>query len=162
SSAAGPATMNWQLLPPVGAAMLDRLTRLDLLSHADRATFLEERLDRLREDNTEEPLGHALIQAGLLTQSQLARVRLATNPKLATGTYRLLAESGRGGMGTVYRAEHRLMKRKVAVKVLPLDDDCPVIVRQRFCAEMQVLADLSHPNVVLALDASELPAQGEH
>ena len=60
----------------------------------------------------------------------------------------MLEELGKGGMGVVYLAEHRLMQRRVAVKVLPVEDDCPAAVRQRFFAEMRVLAELSHPNIV--------------
>src|SRR5205807_2427767 len=75
-------------------------------------------------------------------------------------SYRVLEMLGQGGMGTVYLAEHRLMKRRVAIKVVPQDDGCPPVVRERFYAEMRVLAELSHPHVVMALDAGELPAEG--
>ena len=63
-------------------------------------------------------------------------------------------------MGLVYLAEHRLMRRRVAVKVLPVDDDCHVSLRQRFYAEMRVLAELNHPNIVQAFDAGDIPAPG--
>ena len=63
-------------------------------------------------------------------------------------------------MGVVFLAEHYLMKRRVAVKILPVDEDCPVDLLERFYGEIRVLADLHHPNIVMALDAGELPAAG--
>lgn len=145
------------LLPPAAAAFLDRLTELGLLDPADRESFLAERLDRLREYTSDQRIGHALVQLGLLTPYQLQRALLADTHGLVLGNYRVLEEIGKGGMGTVFRAEHRLLRRQVAVKVLPVGDDTPAAIRQRFFAEMRVLADLSHPNVVLAFDAGELP-----
>jgi response regulator RpfG family c-di-GMP phosphodiesterase len=52
------------------------------------------------------------------------------------------------------------MHRRVAVKVLPIDDDCPLAVRQRFYGEMRLLAELNHPNIVLAFDAGEIEPAG--
>ena len=43
---------------------------------------------------------------------------------------------------------------------MPVDDECPVNVRQRFFGEMRALAELQHPNVVTAFDAGELVAPG--
>jgi serine/threonine protein kinase len=59
-------------------------------------------------------------------------------------------------MGTVFRGEHMFMKRLVAVKVLPVDEDCPNEQLARFYSEMRVLAELRHPNIVMAYDAGEL------
>ena len=74
--------------------------------------------------------------------------------------YEILGELGRGGMGVVYLAEHRLLKRRVAIKVVSVDEEIRSSIRHRFYAEMRVLAELSHPNVVFALDAGEVPATG--
>jgi response regulator RpfG family c-di-GMP phosphodiesterase/tRNA A-37 threonylcarbamoyl transferase component Bud32 len=76
------------------------------------------------------------------------------------GNYRVLRNLGSGGMGVVFLAEHYLMRRRVAVKVLPIDEDCPASIRERFYAEMRVLAELQHENIVLAIDAGETPAPG--
>jgi response regulator RpfG family c-di-GMP phosphodiesterase/serine/threonine protein kinase len=131
-----------------------------LVEHSSAAAFLEPRADRLDEYTTEERLGHALIQAGLLTTYQLDRVLSGNGHGLVLGSYRVLETLGSGGMGLVYLAEHTLLKRRVAVKLLPVDDECPAPVRQRFGAEMRVLADLHHPNIVLAFDAGEVDPPG--
>ncbi|MEI5672673.1 MULTISPECIES: serine/threonine-protein kinase [unclassified Nocardioides] len=65
---------------------------------------------------------------------------------------------GRGGSADVYAAEDRLLHRPVAVKVLRDSPDTEAD-RARFAAEARVLARLSHPGLVLLLDAG---TQGEH
>ena len=67
--------------------------------------------------------------------------------------YELVALLGSGGMADVYRARDRVLHRDVAVKVLRESPDTPAD-RARFAAEARVLAGLSHPGLVLLLDAS--------
>ncbi len=63
-------------------------------------------------------------------------------------------------MGVVFLAEHYLMKRRVAIKVLPVDDSCAQTLLDRFYSEILVLAELHHPNIVMAYDAGELLPSG--
>jgi response regulator RpfG family c-di-GMP phosphodiesterase len=149
-------------LPAAAAAFLELALSSGVIDTEQRDVFLADRADRLREYNTEERIGQALIQAGLLNNYQYERLVTGATHGLALGNYLVLDEVGRGGMGVVYKAEHRLMRRNVAVKVLPLVDDCPAAIRQRFFGEMRVLAELSHPNVVLALDAGQVPGRGHN
>ena len=69
--------------------------------------------------------------------------------------YRIVRVLGAGGMGTVFQAEHRIMDRPVALKVInrELTND-PEIV-QRFRQEVRAAAKLSHPNIVTAHDAEQ-------
>src|SRR6185295_3637604 len=62
---------------------------------------------------------------------------------------------GAGGMGQVFKAEHRRMKRVVAIKMLPpaMTKDAAAI--KRFQREVEAAAKLSHPNIVAAHDADE-------
>jgi serine/threonine protein kinase len=72
---------------------------------------------------------------------------------LVLGDYVLLARIGAGGMGEVFKAQHRHMKRLVAVKLLPAavtEDESSV---KRFQREVQAAARLSHRNIVHANDA---------
>jgi hypothetical protein len=74
--------------------------------------------------------------------------------------YRVLGPLGAGGMGVVFKAEHRLMDRVIALKVLQRHlTDRPAAV-ERFRQEVKAAARLSHPNVVAAYDADE--AAGTH
>ncbi|MCI0340793.1 MAG: protein kinase [Planctomycetales bacterium] len=81
------------------------------------------------------------------------------------GAYETLAELGRGGFGTVYRARHVETGREVALKVLgsgaggPGPDDL-----KRFRREVEAARALDHPGIVKVLDWSgaEGPATSEH
>ncbi|MCL4202843.1 MAG: serine/threonine protein kinase [Pirellulaceae bacterium] len=69
--------------------------------------------------------------------------------------YEILALIGRGGMGDVYKAQHRVMNRPVALKVIR-----PELVRsdaavKRFQREVQAAARLHHANIVTAHDAEQ-------
>ena len=101
-------------------------------------------------------LGAALVQSGLLTEYQLSRVQAGTLHGLVLGPYRVLDRLGGGSVGVVFLGEHILLRRKAAIKVVPVDDGFPPAVLQRFYAEMRVLAELRHPHVVLAYDAGRL------
>src|SRR5262249_26297230 len=69
--------------------------------------------------------------------------------------YRILSVLGAGGMGVVYKAEHQLMERPVALKVISsrLMGD-PAMV-ERFRREVRSAARLFHPNIVTAYDAEQ-------
>src|SRR5207248_3577981 len=73
---------------------------------------------------------------------------------LALGPYLLLDRLGEGGMGVVYKARHRKLAQVVAVKVLR-GEHLPADAARRFLREIRASARLSHPNVVLTLDADE-------
>ena len=73
---------------------------------------------------------------------------------LTLGSYVILDEIGSGGMGRVYKAQHRRMKRTVALKVLSEALRSPRAV-QRFQREVEAAAKLNHPNIVAAYDADE-------
>jgi serine/threonine protein kinase len=76
---------------------------------------------------------------------------LADHPR-----YRVLELLGSGGMGRVYKAEHRLMERLVALKVINRNImDNPAAV-ERFRREVKTAARLSHPNIVTAFDAEQV------
>jgi len=147
-------------LPPEARDYLEHLLEIRLLAADEVEEFLRERSDFLYEYRTAERLGQALLQGGFLTRYQLDSLRLGQGPNLVLGNYRILQTLANGGMGSVYLAEHGLMKRRVAMKVLQADEDCPASVRQRFYAEMRVLAELNHQHIVLALDAGEVAPLG--
>jgi tRNA A-37 threonylcarbamoyl transferase component Bud32 len=88
-------------------------------------------------------------------QSQPAKGFVAP-PELANHPrYRLLEILGQGGMGTVYKAEHRLMNRLVAIKVVRDRLFEKPAVRERFLRELQTAGKLAHPNLVAAHDAEQ-------
>src|SRR5262249_38733837 len=72
--------------------------------------------------------------------------------------YKITRFVGGGGMGLVFQAEHRMMDRPVALKVVhPKYLAHPASV-ERFRREVQAAARLHHPNIVAAFDADEAGA----
>ncbi len=67
--------------------------------------------------------------------------------------YRVIGLLGRGGMGTVYRAEHRIMQRPVALKVINQRLMTDRRALERFGREVKAAASLIHPNIATAHDA---------
>lgn len=71
------------------------------------------------------------------------------------GNYTILAPLGQGGMARVYRARQENLDREVAVKVLPPWYAADGSFVERFKLEAQLVARLSHPNIVTIHDFSE-------
>jgi serine/threonine protein kinase len=100
-------------------------------------------------------LARHLIETGLLTEFQARAIREAKFDELLIGNYEVLDRLGAGGMGTVFKARHRRMKRIVALKVLARNvAETPTFV-QRFQREVETVASLSDPHIVMAFDADE-------
>jgi serine/threonine protein kinase/DNA-binding response OmpR family regulator len=78
--------------------------------------------------------------------------------ELRIGNYDVLDRLGAGGMGAVFKARHRRMKRIVALKVLSRTMAQDATFLQRFQREVETIARLSHPNIVMAFDADEAEA----
>ena len=71
------------------------------------------------------------------------------------GQYRIVRTLGRGGMGEVYEAEHQVLRRRYALKLLPADLMKGSNALQRFQREAQVMANLEHPGIVRVDDFGE-------
>ena len=76
------------------------------------------------------------------------------------GRYVIDEEIGRGGMATVYRARDVRHNRKVAVKVLRYDIGA-ALGPERFLSEIEVTANLQHPNLLPLFDSGEVQVTHE-
>lgn len=99
-------------------------------------------------------LADQLVRADHLTRFQVAMIQQGKGRSLTLGHYEIRGVIGAGGMGHVYLARHRHLKRLAALKVLP-----PSVTRDpravaRFQREAQAASQLTHPNIVSAFDAS--------
>jgi serine/threonine protein kinase len=100
-------------------------------------------------------LAQELLARKLLTRFQLVALGQGKVSTLRIGNYDILDRLGAGGMGTVFKARHRRMKRVVALKVLSAAfSENPLYVK-RFQREVETIASLGHPNIVMAYDADE-------
>ncbi len=97
-------------------------------------------------------LAESLVRQELVTDWQ-AKKLLAGKRQFVMGNYKLLDLLGRGGMGTVYLAEHVGLRRQVALKVMSRRYLKNPVATSRFVSEIRLVADLDHPNIVQALDA---------
>ena len=87
-------------------------------------------------------------------QSARAEAKRATQEARELGSYRLLKCLGKGGMGEVWRAEHRLLAREAAIKLIRLDSGAPSTseAQERFRREAQTLAQLRSRNTIELFD----------
>jgi serine/threonine protein kinase/DNA-binding response OmpR family regulator len=101
-------------------------------------------------------LGSWLVDQGILTPYQVRAITGRRLGDLRIGNYDVLDRVGAGGMGTVFKARHARMKRIVALKLMSrkLAEEDDTFVR-RFQREVETIARLSHPNIVMAFDAGE-------
>ena len=96
-----------------------------------------------------------LVARQLLTRWQADKLLQGRNKGFHLGKYRLLSHLGTGGMSAVYLAEHRLMRRRVAIKVLPKASARGASHLERFHKEAQAVAALDHRNIVRAYDVDQ-------
>jgi len=97
-----------------------------------------------------------LVDLGLLTDHQAARISAGTTFGLILGNYRVLNRLGAGGMGVVFEAEHIHMRRRVAVKVFSIAGDDISLPLKRFFNEIRTISQLKHPNIIGAFDAGNV------
>lgn len=119
-----------------------------------------DRLQRLIADYTTQggtpddspKLAEFLVAQGVITRWQSEKLLQGKHKGYFLGKYRLLSLLGKGGMSSVYLAEHVLMRRRCALKVLPTKRVNDSSYLARFHREAQAVASLDHPNIVRAYD----------
>ena len=138
--------------PPAAAPPLTLDAAADLVRKS-RLVPEDRLVEALQESGDGTALLHRLTAAGLLTAFQARHIGRGKWKGFLLGThYRLLEPLGKGGMGTVFLAEHSAMRRKVAVKVLAAELAADSIALARFTREARAAARLVHPNVVHTID----------
>lgn len=102
-----------------------------------------------------EQFARDLVKRKKLTAYQATQLYSGRGKSLLLGNYVLLDKIGQGGMGLVFKAQHRRMKRIVALKVLSPSVTKNKNLVARFQREVQAAARLEHPHIVHAFDADE-------
>ncbi|MCA9052536.1 MAG: DUF1080 domain-containing protein [Planctomycetaceae bacterium] len=133
---------------------VDQLAGSSLMSRQDIAAVVDGLPAAERPQNAEQ-LARLLVHRKRLTAFQAQQCFSGKGKSLVLGNYVLLDKLGQGGMGMVLKAQHKRMKRIVALKVLaPNVSKDPALVA-RFHREVEAAAKLTHPNIVAAYDADE-------
>ena len=114
-------------LPESGSSrLLRRLLDAGVIPAEDFDALEASQRQGLDRESADDRLLDALLAAKLLTDHQAAHVKTGRLHGLLLGNYRVLDRIGAGGMGVVYRGEHRQLRTPVAIKALhPTPDQSP-------------------------------------
>jgi WD40 repeat protein/tRNA A-37 threonylcarbamoyl transferase component Bud32 len=143
-----------------GDTLVDLLRRVHARTGRGADTFVETTA------HVETPVPSAAIDESIPLASAVApstpaesdcpEVPDSTPPELARQErYRVVQLLGAGGMGAVYEAEHLVMERSVALKVIRRAYTAKADALERFRREVRTAARLSHPNIVTTYDAED-------
>jgi HD-GYP domain-containing protein (c-di-GMP phosphodiesterase class II)/tRNA A-37 threonylcarbamoyl transferase component Bud32 len=145
-------------IPKATTTLLTELVELGVLTPQARTEFLRVVGNRIGQLATRELTGDALVGLKFLTQFQLSRVLSGQGATLRIGHYLVRERLESGSASVVFLGDHPLLKRRVAIKVVTVEDGTPVELVDRFFGEARMLAALNHPNVVTLHDAGEVVA----
>jgi eukaryotic-like serine/threonine-protein kinase len=138
--------------------LLKSLVDSEILAPDYVQSLNEQLLSAAKPQNINE-LIKSIIRSGRLTPFQGAQIAAGRSKSLVLGDYTIVDKIGSGGMGQVFKAIHRRMKRTVAIKILApaaLKDQQAI---RRFQQEVEAAAKLLHPNIVAAFDAGRANGQ---
>ena len=93
-----------------------------------------------------------MVKREILTAWQADMLLQGKHRGFRLGPYRILRPLGQGGMSKVFLAEHEMMHRRCAIKVLPSKYQEDADLLNRFHLEARAIAALDHPNIVRAYD----------
>ncbi|WP_434479619.1 serine/threonine-protein kinase [Gemmatimonas sp.] len=94
----------------------------------------------------------AFTTMALFGANRIDRATAVARDALRLGQYVLVERLGAGGMGEVHRAEHRLLRRPCAIKLIRPEHAGNADVLRRFEREVQTTATLTHPNTIAIYD----------
>jgi tRNA A-37 threonylcarbamoyl transferase component Bud32 len=108
----------------------------------------------LRDHEAQQPKSEAPIQPKM---TQVVKTVVKKLPKL--GRYEILEQIGRGAMGIVYKGKDPILNRLTAIKTIRFSDEFDEenvdVIKAQFYREAEVVARLSHPNIVTIYDVGE-------
>lgn len=133
--------------------LIELIERSELVSSELLTSFLADRSEAGNSIPDEpEPLAEDLVKAKILSDWQMEQILKGKYRGFRLGKYALQNHIGTGGMSTVYLSEHPIMRRPVAIKVLPKSRVSKSSYLERFELEARAVATMDHPNIVRAYD----------
>ena len=94
-------------------------------------------------------LSHLAIVLATAGSTVIYGLRSQVNVAAQLGQYKLERVISKGGMGTVYRANHTLLRRETAIKLMQVTNTETL---EHFEQEVQAMSELTHPNTVVVYD----------
>ena len=157
---AGPGVGPWKgesmAAPTTTGELMDLVRKCGLVEGPRIDDFAERRKVAQAPATETIRLAQALVVDGLLTKYQAEQLLMGRwRNFVIAGKYKLLERLGKGGMAMVFLCEHQVMKRLVALKILPQGHGEDRELLGRFHREARALSQLRHPNIVGAYDVDE-------
>ena len=135
--------------------LLELVQKSGVAEEARLKTYMKKLAEQKAAPTEPGKLAGLLVRDGVLTYFQAEQLLQGKWKRFSVGKYKVLEKLGSGGMGQVFLCEHKLMRRRVAVKILPTakaDDEASL---QRFYREARAVAAVDHPNIVRAYDIDQ-------
>lgn len=131
---------------------LETLRKSGLVEEAVVSNYMDQLRDAGGIPSDSKTLAQCMVRDALLSQFQSDQLVAGKWRGFHVAKYRVLEKIGIGGMGQVYLAEHKYMKHRVALKVLPRSKSSDPSSLERFYREAKAGAAMDHPNLVRAYD----------
>jgi eukaryotic-like serine/threonine-protein kinase len=141
--------------PTTTDELIDLIQKSGVVDAGRLAAYLQPIRDRGQIPKLPNVLASFMVRDAVLTMFQAEQLLLGKWKRFSIGKYKVLERLGSGGMGQVFLCEHKLMRRRVAVKVLPTAKAEQESSLERFYREARAVASLDHPNLVRAFDIDQ-------
>lgn len=133
-------------------AFLETVRKSGLLDEGSLQQYLARLQNRGQLPDDARLLANCMVRDAILSQFQADQLVAGKWRGFHVAKYKVLEKIGIGGMGQVYLAEHKIMRHRVALKVLPRSKSADPSSLERFYREAKAGAALDHPNIVRAFD----------
>jgi serine/threonine protein kinase len=141
--------------PATPDELLDLIQKSGVVDEAKLRNYVQKLKDSSSFPADPAKLAGVLVRDGILTYFQAEQLLQGKYKRFSIGKYKVLEKLGAGGMAQVFLCEHKLMRRRVAIKVLPTAKAEDESSLQRFYREARAVAAVDHPNIVRAYDIDQ-------
>ncbi|MBA4192176.1 MAG: hypothetical protein C0467_29725 [Planctomycetaceae bacterium] len=142
--------------PPANAdELLDLIQRSGVADEGKLRSYIQKLTDASGVPSDPQKFAGVLVRDGVLTYFQAEQLLQGKYKRFTIGKYKVLEKLGAGGMAQVFLCEHKMMRRRVAIKVLPTAKADDPSSLERFYREARAVAAVDHPNIVRAYDIDQ-------
>ncbi len=141
--------------PATADELLDLIQRSGVAEEPRLRAYLKKLAETSSVPTDPQKFAGVLVRDGILTYFQAEQLLQGKYKRFTIGKYKVLEKLGAGGMAQVFLCEHKLMRRRVAIKVLPTAKANDPSSLERFYREARAVAAVDHPNIVRAYDIDQ-------
>jgi len=141
--------------PATADDLIKLIQKSGLIDEPKLAAFLEQHQNDGVMDSDAQQLANIMVRDGLLTYFYKEQLLMGKWRGFTIGKYKLLERIGIGGMGQVFLCEHMMMRKRLAVKIMPPARASDPVSLGRFYREARVASGLDHPRIVRTYDIDQ-------